>query len=164
MFGHSRLQMSKKLLDQMDEKCQRSDERTRLRQYVAISNFFFVVYFILYSLFVVVSFVGYLLKGSHAWRIYNPLLDSEEDFFCSNMLEFVLMSSVVTQAMLDDLCPLTYLFVARLHINFLKERLSRLHMDTEKSDDEHLIDLNNCIQDHRLILEYVNGFFHSPTN
>ncbi|EDV32467.1 uncharacterized protein Dana_GF15847 [Drosophila ananassae] len=157
MFGHSRFQVAKKLLDQMDEKCQRSDERTRLRQYVALSNLLFIVYFILYTHYVMLNFTGYLLKGSHAWRIYNPLLDTDENFFSSNMVEFVLMSSVITQALCDDLCPVTYLFVARLHITFLKERLSRLHMDPEKSEDEHLIDLNNCIRDHRLILDYVNA-------
>ncbi|KAH8244161.1 hypothetical protein KR026_001354 [Drosophila bipectinata] len=156
MFGHSRFQVAKKLLDDMDAKCNKTDERTRLHRYVALSNLLFIVYFLLYSTYVVVNFTGYLLMGSHAWRLYIPLLDSEKNFFASNIVEFLLMSAVVCQALCGDLCPLTYLFLGRLHITFFKERLSRLYMDPKKSDDEHLIDLNNCIRDHRLILEYVN--------
>ncbi|XP_070138919.1 odorant receptor 22a-like [Drosophila bipectinata] len=156
MFGHSRIQVAKKLLDEMDSKCHRTEEWTRLHRYVALSNLLFIVYFILYSTYVVVNFTGYLLMGSHAWRLYNPFLDSEKNFFASNIVEFLLMSAVVLQALCGDLCPLTYLFLGRLHITFFKERLSRLYMDPGKSDDEHLIDLNNCIRNHRLILEYVN--------
>lgn len=153
MMGHRRFQEAKKLLDCLDESCQEDEEKSRMRRYVAWGNLCYVSYHILYWGFVFVNFTGYILMGRHAWRMYNPFLDAEENFYSSSFAEFLLMSTVVTMDQCTDVSPLTHVLMARCHITLLKDRLSRLHQDLQKSDDEHYSDLTKCIKDHRLILK-----------
>lgn len=153
MMGHRRFQEAKNLLDRLDESCEGDEEKSRMRRYVAWGNFCYVLYHIFYWGFVFVNFTGYILMGRHAWRMYNPFLDSEENFYTSSFSEFLLMSAVVTMDQCTDVSPLTHVLMARCHITLLKDRLSRLRQDLRKSEDEHYSDLTKCIKDHRFILK-----------
>ncbi|XP_070138918.1 odorant receptor 22a-like [Drosophila bipectinata] len=156
MRGHLMFQEAKKFLDRLDESCHGDEENLTMRRYVAWGNFCYIIYHILYWGFVFVNFTGYILIRRHAWRMYNPFLDSEENFYSSSFAEFFLMSAVVTMDQCTDVSPLTHVLMARCHITLLKDRLSRLRRDIQKSEDEHYSDLTKCIKDHRLILEYIN--------
>ncbi|KAH8413113.1 hypothetical protein KR009_008040 [Drosophila setifemur] len=156
MMGHRKFQEAKRLLDLLDKSCVRDEEKTKVHRYVALGNLCYVWYHIFYWGFVAINFTGYVLMGRHAWRMYIPMLDSENNFALSNFAELLLMTSVVTMDQCTDVCPLAYILVARCHISLLKDRLSRLRSDPGKSEEEHIRELTHCIQDHRLILDYIN--------
>ncbi|XP_017021803.1 odorant receptor 22a-like [Drosophila kikkawai] len=154
LTGHRKIQAARLLLDKLDKRCLSNAEKTRVHRYVAICNFLFIIYSILYSHYVIINFMGYLLTGRHAWRMYIPLLNSEENFLLSNLVELVLMNTAVVM----DQCTgaIASMLMARCHLTLLRDRLEKLRSDPDKNDDEHLADLTKCIQDHRLILDYVN--------
>ncbi|KAH8413283.1 hypothetical protein KR009_009606 [Drosophila setifemur] len=156
MLGHTKFEESKKILDSLDQRVSGDEERSKIHRYVALANLCYIVYLINFNGFVLINWLGYLWRGSHAWRMYVPFLPSDKFFLTSSLVELYLMTPVVAMDMCTDLCPTTYMMMARCHINLLKDRLSRLHSDPEKSEDEHISDLTKCIQDHRLILDYVN--------
>ncbi|XP_052853330.1 odorant receptor 22a-like [Drosophila gunungcola] len=156
-LGYKKLQRAKRILDQLDRSCVRDEEKLTVRRYVALGNLFYVVYHVMYSGFVVINFVGYLLKGRHAWRMYIPLLKPEDHFLSTSIAEFLLMITVVTMDQCTDVCALVYMLLARCHIVLLKDRLRNLRSDLEKTEDEYLQELTQCVQDHRFILDYVNA-------
>ncbi|XP_017021778.1 odorant receptor 22a-like [Drosophila kikkawai] len=156
LTGHRKIQAARLLLDKLDKRCLSNAEKTRVHRYVAICNFLFIIYSILYSNYVIINFMGYLLTGRHAWRMYIPLLNSEENFLLSNLVELVLMNTAVVMDQCTDICAIASMLMARCHLTLLRDRLEKLRSDPDKNDDEHLADLTKCIQDHRLILDYVN--------
>ncbi|KAH8234025.1 hypothetical protein KR032_011022 [Drosophila birchii] len=157
MRGHSKLQKAKRLLDQLDGRCRNDAERAKVHRHVALGNSFYMLYHMLYTGFVVVNFTGYVWMGRHAWRMYIPLLNSEENFMASSLAEVALMTAVVTMDQCTDVCPLICMLLARCHITLLRDRLEKLRSDPDKAEYEHFSDLTKCIQDHRLILDYVNA-------
>ncbi|EDV32464.2 uncharacterized protein Dana_GF15844 [Drosophila ananassae] len=157
MMGHRKFQVAKRLLDLLDKSCVKDEERARVHRYVALSNLCYVLYNILFSSYVVISFTAFFLKGRHTWRMFIPMLDTDNHFYLFSCVELTLMSSIVLMQQCTDVCPLAYMSMARCHITLLKDRLRALRLDFSKSEDEHSRELTQCIQDHRLILEYVNA-------
>ncbi|KAH8234029.1 hypothetical protein KR032_011037 [Drosophila birchii] len=155
--GYRNFKTAKWVLDQLDESCRSDEERARVHRHVAIGNSLYVLYHFLFTSYVVTNFVGYFLMGRHAWRLYIPLLNTDENFAVSSLVELLLMTSVVTMQQCTDVCPVVYMVQARCHITLLKDRLEKLRSDPDKNHDEHYMDLTKCIKDHRLILDYINA-------
>ncbi|EDV32465.2 uncharacterized protein Dana_GF15845 [Drosophila ananassae] len=156
IMGYRKFQEARKILDKLDESCQENAEKVIVRRYVAWGNLVFMIFQVLYSFFVVTNCGGYMLMGSHAWRMYVPFINPNNNFYMTNLLEFILMNFVVLMEQCTDVCALTYILLGRCHIILLKDRLTRLRIDPDKSEEEHCMELNKCIQDHRLILDYFN--------
>ncbi|XP_020806948.1 odorant receptor 22a-like [Drosophila serrata] len=155
--GYRNFQRAKWVLDQLDKRCQSDEERASVHRHVAMGNSLYILYHFLYTTYVVTNFVGYFLVGRHAWRLYIPLLNSNENFVVSSLAELLLMTSVVTMQQCTDVCPIIYMLQARCHITLLRDRLEKLRSDPGKDQDEHYMDLTLCIKDHRLILDYINA-------
>nr|XP_016942950.1 odorant receptor 22a-like [Drosophila suzukii] len=156
LLGQRKVRKAKLILDRLDERCLRDEEKSLVHRYVALGNFSYVVYHTCYWVFVITNFIGFLLIGHHAWRMFIPLLKSDEHFLISSVAEFLLMLYVVTMAQCSDVCPTVSMLMARCHILLLQKRVLRLRSDPGKGDDEDLEELAKCIQDHHLILDYVN--------
>ncbi|EDV32466.1 uncharacterized protein Dana_GF15846 [Drosophila ananassae] len=156
IMGFTKFKEAKKILDKLDKSCQRDEEKVGVRRYVAWGNLCFMIYQILFSFFVVVNGAGFMIMGRHAWRMYLPFINTDKHFFFTNFVEWFLMGSVVLMEQCTDVSALTYILLGRCHITLLKERLTRLRIDPDKSEEEHCMELNKCIQDHRLILDYFN--------
>ncbi|KAH8413280.1 hypothetical protein KR009_009585 [Drosophila setifemur] len=156
MLGHKKFKESKKILDSLDQRVSGDEERSKVHRYVALVNLCYIMYLICFNSFILINWLGYLWMGGHAWRMYIPLLPSDTYFLGSSLVELCLMTPVVGMEMCTDVCPTAYMMMARCHINLLKDRLTRLRSDPEKSEDEHISELTKCIQDHRLILDFVN--------
>ncbi|XP_039495551.1 odorant receptor 22a [Drosophila santomea] len=157
MMGFRKRQEAKVLLDQLDKRCIRDEERATVHRYVAMSNFFDILYHIFYSTFVVMNFPYFLLERRHAWRMYFPFIDSDKQFYISSIAECFLMTEAIYMDLCTDVCPLISMLMARCHINLLKKRLRNLRSKPGKTEDEYLEELTECIRDHRLILDYVDA-------
>ncbi|XP_039154538.1 odorant receptor 22a isoform X2 [Drosophila simulans] len=157
MMGFKKRQEAKVLLDQLDKRCVRDEERSTVHRYVAMGNFFDILYHIFYSSFVVMNFPYFLLQRRHAWRMYFPYIDPEKQFFISSIAECFLMTEVIYMDLCTDVCPLISMLMARCHISLLKQRLRNLRSEPGRTEDEYLEELTECIRDHRLILDYVDA-------
>ncbi|XP_017050074.2 LOW QUALITY PROTEIN: odorant receptor 22a-like [Drosophila ficusphila] len=157
MLGYKKMQKAKRLLDQLDESCVQDEEKITVRRYVALASLCYIIYHILYSSFVALNFFYFLTIRSHAWRMYYPLVDSDDMFFLSSIAEGIMMTVCVTMDQCSDVCPLMYTLMARCHITLLKKRLRNLRSVSEMTEDEHFVELTNCIKQHRLILDYFKA-------
>ncbi|XP_022228934.2 odorant receptor 22a-like [Drosophila obscura] len=157
IWGYQGFKAARRVLDDLDLRCTSDEERSSVHRCVALGNMCYVFYHIIYSGFVVVNWSGYLLMGRHAWLMYLPGLDAEKNFFISSLCEIFLMGSCVTMDQCTDVSPLAHMLMARCHIVLLKDRLSKLRSDSSKNEEQHHEELSKCVQDHRLILDYVNA-------
>ncbi|KAH8269307.1 hypothetical protein KR018_002316 [Drosophila ironensis] len=155
MKANKKFEEAQKLLDLLDERVITDAERTIVNHYVASVNLCYAVIFVAYSAYLTISWGVYLCTGFHAWRMYIPGLETDANFYLSNLIELFLMGTAVFMDHCADVTPLSYILMARCHILLLKDRLSTLHTDPEKNEKEHLMELKKCIQDHRLILDYI---------
>ncbi|XP_070138913.1 odorant receptor 22a-like [Drosophila bipectinata] len=155
-LGYPKFQEAKRVLDKLDESCQRDEEKIGVRRYVAWGNLCFAIYHILFSFSVVVNGAGFMLIGRHAWRMYFPFISPDENFLLTNFFECFLMGSVVGMELCTDVSALIYMLMGRCHITLLRNRLSTLRMDSDKSEKHHDLELTKCIQIHRLILDYFD--------
>lgn len=153
LIGFKKRQEAKVLLDQLDKRCLSDKERSTVHRYVAMGNFFDILYHIFYSTFVVMNFPYFLLERRHAWRMYFPYIDSDEQFYISSIAECFLMTEAIYMELCTDVCPLISMLMARCHISLLKQRLRNLRSKPGRTEDEYLEELTECIRDHRLLLE-----------
>ncbi|XP_002132909.2 odorant receptor 22a-like isoform X2 [Drosophila pseudoobscura] len=157
IWGFKGFTAARKVLDELDLRCTSDEERNSVHRCVALGNLSYVLFHIFYSGYVVINWTGYVLMGRHAWMMYLPGLDAENNFFVASLCEILLMSTVVTMQQCTDVSPLAHMLMARCHICLLKDRLTKLRTDPTKDEDEHYEELRNCVHDHRLILDYVNA-------
>ncbi|BFF95366.1 uncharacterized protein DMAD_12781 [Drosophila madeirensis] len=157
IWGYKGFQASNKVLDQLDLRCTSDEERSRVHRCVALGNMCYVVFHIVYFGYVAVNFTGYILMGRHAWLMYLPGLDEENNFIISSVCEVMLMSGGVLMDQCTDVSPLAHMLMARCHILLLKDRLTKLRTDPTKNEEEHHDELRKCIQDNCLILDYFNA-------
>ncbi|XP_017130210.1 odorant receptor 22a-like [Drosophila elegans] len=157
MIGYRKMEEAKRLLNRLDERCVQAAERATAHRCVAWGNRVYVVYHIFYYSFVLMNFPYFLLKGRHAWRMYFPLINTDQHFLLSSIAECILMAECIFMNLCTDVCPLISMLMARCHITLLKDRLRNLRSEPGKTEDEYLEELTKCIQDHRLILDYVNA-------
>ncbi|KAH8377984.1 hypothetical protein KR093_008379 [Drosophila rubida] len=157
--GMKRFHRAKQLLDRMDERCQRPEQRQQLHQNAAFCSRVYMCYQVMYSFYAASTFLAGAYSGRLPWKLYNPLIDWEAsnfNFWLASFVEYVWMSSAVLQDQIADVYPIIYFLTLRTHLVMLKERLQRLRSDPQMSEDDNYAELINCIVDHRLIIEYCN--------
>lgn len=154
--GVKRFKQAKKILDRLDERCGSTEERIQLQKTATRCNQIYLAYNTMYLLYSCSTFIASMLIGRLAWNLYNPLIDAEKNlisFWLAGIVEFLWMTGAVLQDLMADVYPIIYFLTIRTHITFLKERLSKIRTDGSMTEDENYVELINCIEDHRLILE-----------
>ncbi|EDW75925.1 uncharacterized protein Dwil_GK14943 [Drosophila willistoni] len=157
-WGTKRYKLAKELLDRMDKRCTTEEEQAGIRRSVARWNLCYMIYQISYSVYTTSTFVVATVNGHLPWRFYNPLIDSTKNvlfFWIAALMEYFLMSMTVLADQCADVYPIAYMGVMRTHMNFLKQRITRLRTNPELSEDENYQELVKCIKDHQIIMEYV---------
>ncbi|EDW09464.1 odorant receptor 59b [Drosophila mojavensis] len=154
-----RLSKTDTLLDRLDERLQNDEDRQKIHNVVARSNYAFLIYTFIYNGFAISTFFSMVLSGSPPWAIYNPFIDWRAgvlNLWAESIFEYIVMSIVVLQDQLADSYPLMYTLIFRAHLDVLKSHIRNLRMDPTKSENENYDELVNCIMDHKLILRCCN--------
>ncbi|KRF78806.1 odorant receptor 59b isoform X2 [Drosophila virilis] len=144
------------VLDIMDERLRRDDDRCRIHKAVADSNYIFLVYAIIYGTFLTSAFVIGVFNGHPPWLFYNPLFDwhnGSTRFWLQSILEQIVVSLTGLTLLVSDTYPLIFLVMMRAHIDVLRERIRSLRTDLHKTEAENYDELICCIMDHKLILK-----------
>lgn len=150
-----RLSKTEALLDRLDERLRNDEDRQKIHNVVARSNYAFLIYTFIYNGFAVSTFLSMVLSGSPPWAIYNPFInwrDGALNLWAESIFELFTMSIVVLQDQLADSYPLMYTLIFRAHLDVLKSHIRNLRMDSTKSERENYDELVNCIMDHKLVL------------
>ncbi|KAH8280025.1 hypothetical protein KR018_001343, partial [Drosophila ironensis] len=155
----SRFHKAKEILSRMDQRCTTLEERTEVHRWVVRCNLAYLIYQMIYTCYTISTALSSALSGKVPWRIYNPFVDwrqSKSSLWKAVVHEGLLMYFAVVQTLMSDIYPLLYGLILRAHIKLLRLRVERLCRDPEKSDEENLKDLMNCIKDHKLIREFAD--------
>ncbi|XP_034665094.1 odorant receptor 98a [Drosophila subobscura] len=148
----------KELLGRMDERCIGLSERIEVHRWVARCNIVYLIYQLIFTSYTMSTFLTATFSGVVPWNIYNPFIDSHKstkNLWIASLLELIPIKCIVIQTCMIDVFPLLFGLILRAHIKLLKQRVDKLCSDPTKSDDENNEDLVNCIEDHKLILEYA---------
>ncbi|XP_032294331.1 odorant receptor 42b [Drosophila virilis] len=157
--GIKRFGLAKKLLDRLDERCNRVEEYEQLQRAVTRCNRFYMAYQTMYLMYTFSTFLSNAFSGRLPWKLYNPLFDwqtSTRNFWLAGLMEYFWMTIAVMQDLMADVYPVIYFLILRAHIGLLKQRLQRLRTDPTMSEEQNYEELIKCIDDHRVILEYCN--------
>ncbi|XP_030560583.1 odorant receptor 42b [Drosophila novamexicana] len=153
----SRLSKAKDLLDKLDLRCTKLDEREKIHLVVSRSNLVFVIYTFVYCVYAGSTYLTAVLSGRPPWQIYNPLIDWHKNtlnLWIVSTLEYVIMSGAVLQDQLSDIYPIIYALLLRTHLDILRERIRKLRTDDTMTENEHYEALVKCVIDHKMILDY----------
>ncbi|XP_016969306.1 odorant receptor 98a [Drosophila rhopaloa] len=151
-----RVHKMKTLLNEMDKRCTSMEERYEVHRWVVRCNMAYLFFQSAYIGYTMSTFLSSAFSGVLPWRIYVPFLDwrkSKARFWITALHETFLMVFAVSQALITDFYAVLYGIMLRVHIRLLIKRVEKLCTDPDKSENENVEDLINCIKDHKLIQE-----------
>ncbi|EDW01070.1 odorant receptor 59b [Drosophila grimshawi] len=154
-----RLRKTQNLLDRLDERLLKDDDRQKIHNAVARCNYAFLIFTFIYCGFAGSTFFSMVLNGSPPWSIYNPFVDwrdSTANLWIQSIFEYIVMSFAVLQCQLSDTYPLVFTLIIRAHFEVLKDHVRNLRMDPDKTEQENYDELTNCIMDYKIILRCCN--------
>ncbi|XP_068157905.1 odorant receptor 42b-like [Drosophila tropicalis] len=104
------------------------------------------------------AFASATFNGMTPLRIYNPVIDwksSTTNLWIASFWELFLLFFGVMQNQLVDVFMVLYSSMLRAHLGVLRERVCKLRLDTEETEEKRYENLKICLAHHKLILEYV---------
>ncbi|XP_068152564.1 odorant receptor 98a-like [Drosophila tropicalis] len=110
------------------------------------------------NLYCVFSYVNSALKQIPLYRDYNPFIDwrsSRQNLWTILFLQIILISFLIVQQLVVDVFNIIYGIMLRAHIEILRLRVQKFRTDPEETEQENYDELVKCIEQHKLILEYV---------
>ncbi|EDV96502.1 GH16278 [Drosophila grimshawi] len=149
------------LLDLMDKRCTRMEERFEVHRCVVRCNTAFIIYTAVYSIFLTLTYLSSVLMGSTPWGFYNPFIDyrsSPQNLWIACTFEYFVGSAASYLDEMADLYPLMFGLILRTHIKLLTERINRLRTNSDETEDQSYEELVNCCKDYKLIVEFCNNF------
>ncbi|KAH8372748.1 hypothetical protein KR009_004295 [Drosophila setifemur] len=146
------------ILDEMDKRLTRPDERLRVHNAVSLSNRIFFFFMTVYMIYATNTFLSAIFIGRPPYQNYYPYLDwrsSHWQLALQAGLEYFAMAGACFQDVCVDCYPVNFVLVLRAHMSIFADRLRRLGTDPALSQEQRYEELVQCIQDHKVILRFV---------
>lgn len=155
-FNLWRLRKAEDILDKLDKRVQSDDERQKVHERVALTNYVFLMFTIIYNSYTLLTFLSYLFSGRPPYSLYNPFLDWHANLgsmFIEAVFEYIIVSFAVLQDQFADTYLVVFILLIRGHFDLLKKRVFKLRTNPDCTEEENYEELVNCIKDHKLIIE-----------
>ncbi|XP_037812190.1 odorant receptor 7a-like [Lucilia sericata] len=146
------------IMDTLDKRCQRPDEKKKLSHCAIFGNRLSVFHATLYCFFAAVSVITSVIMGQAPYSMYIPNTDwktSTMTFALQSFFEYVIMNAVCLHQVIVDSYSVVYIYVIRTHMQILVERVRSLGTDPKTSNDKHYEELLLCVKDHQELLRLV---------
>ncbi|XP_017055736.1 odorant receptor 85a [Drosophila ficusphila] len=157
LFMRGRFLQAQKMMDQMDVRCTRMEEKVQVHRSAALGNRVVVIYHGIYFGYLTMATTAALVIGKTPFCLYNPLVNPNEHFYLATTIECVTMAGIILANLILDVYPIIYVVILRTHLELLSQRVKNLRSDPDKDDDQHYAELTECVKDHKLIVEYGNS-------
>ncbi|KAH8278849.1 hypothetical protein KR018_010315, partial [Drosophila ironensis] len=144
------------LMDQMDTRCVKLEEKYLIHRSAVLANFVVVGFHAIYLSFQAMTVYGGVTAGKTPFCIYNPLFDAKENLYLAILTETIPAAGIIFGNLVLDVYAILYVIVMQGHLKALIERIKVLRSDSEKSDDQDYEELVACVKDHKLIVEFGN--------
>lgn len=151
-----RLRKTEDILDELDKRARSDEERQKVHETAAFTNYVFLIFTIIYNVYTISTFLSYLLSGRPPYSLYNPFIDwhaNRISLVTEATFEYIVMTIAVTQDLLADTYLLIYILLIRGHFDLLRRRVVKLRTNPDWTEDENYDELVNCIKDHKMIIE-----------
>ncbi|XP_017065544.2 odorant receptor 42a-like [Drosophila eugracilis] len=149
------------ILDQMDKRISQPGDRMHVHRAVMLSNRIFFFFMTVYMVYATNTFLSAIFIGRPPYQNYYPYLDwrsSSLHLALQAGLEYFAMAGACFQDVCVDCYPVNFVLVLRAHMFIFAERLRRLGTDPFESQDQRYKRLVECIQDHKVILQFLDCF------
>ncbi|XP_022214393.1 odorant receptor 98a [Drosophila obscura] len=149
----------KDLLVLMDARCIDVQERIEVHRWVARCNIAYLIYQAIFTTYTASTYIIAAFSRMAPWNIYYPFIDWHDgsmSLWIVSVLELIPMYLIVYKTAMVDCFSLLFSLILRAHIKLLRQRVEKLCTDPSKSDDDNNKELENCIEDHKRILEYAS--------
>ncbi|XP_033153658.1 odorant receptor 42a [Drosophila mauritiana] len=147
------------ILDEMDRRITDPGERLQVHRAVSLSNRIFFFFMAVYMVYATNTFLSAIFIGRPPYQNYYPFLDwrsSTLHLALQAGLEYFAMAGACFQDVCVDCYPVNFILVLRAHMSIFAERLRRLGTYPSESQEQRYERLVECIQDHKVILRYVD--------
>uniref|UniRef100_A0A1A9VWT8 Odorant receptor n=1 Tax=Glossina austeni TaxID=7395 RepID=A0A1A9VWT8_GLOAU len=147
-----------KLLNILDGRCKHPEEFNKLRHCAITGNRIYVGAIIVYFSYSISTCMGFMLTGQAAYNIYIPGINwrnSLLEFVIQGLVEFASMNLICLHQTVYDSYSGIYLYIIRIHIQILNERVKRLGSNLKNNEKQSYEELIQSILDHKLILRLV---------
>lgn len=151
-----RLRKAEDILDELDKRARSDEERQKVHETAAFTNYVFLIFNIIYNSYTISTFLSYLFSGRPPYSLYNPFVDWHDNvisFITEATFEYLVMTVAVTQDLLADTYLLVFILLIRGHFDLLRKRVVRLRSNPDWTEEENYDELVNCIKDHKMIIE-----------
>ncbi|KAH8284216.1 hypothetical protein KR054_012478, partial [Drosophila jambulina] len=157
LFMRARFSKAQKMMNAMDSRCTKLEEKIQVHRAAALCNRVVIVYHGIYFGYLAIAVTGALVIRKSPFCVYNPLVNANDHFYVAITIEAVTMAGIIMANLILDVYPIIYVMVLRTHLGLLSQRIKELRSDVEKSEDQHYAELVECVKDHKLIVEYANA-------
>nr|XP_036227451.1 odorant receptor 7a-like [Bactrocera oleae] len=146
-----------KIFKALDRRYQRPQDQMQIRNSVKICTQIFVIFCIVYWLYGTSSWLVALCIHEYPHGNYLPFIDwlpeSNLRFWLHFIFEVALLYELLQMSLTMDSFPALYIRSIRTHINLLTDRVSRLGLDPDLSDQQNYEELVDCIVSHQELLQ-----------
>ncbi|XP_034106383.1 odorant receptor 42b-like [Drosophila albomicans] len=156
-----RFEEAKKMLDVIDERCVRQEDRVEVHRCVARCNFIYMIYQGVYSSYATLTYLSSAITGSTPWGFYLPFVDYRDgvkSFWIAATVEYIIGSAAVYSDQMIDIYPVIFGVLLRTHLKLLRGRVRRLRTTPGETDEQSYKELVSCIKDHKLLLQFCDVF------
>ncbi|EDV59865.1 odorant receptor 42a [Drosophila erecta] len=147
------------ILDEMDRRITEPEERLQIHRAVSLSNRIFFFFMAVYMIYATNTFLSAIFIGRPPYQNYYPFLDwrsSTLHLALQAGLEYFAMAGACFQDVCVDCYPVNFVLVLRAHMPIFEKRLRRLGTSPAESQQQRYERLVECIQDHKVILRFVD--------
>ncbi|XP_075167929.1 odorant receptor 59a-like [Haematobia irritans] len=141
-------------LEQLDKRCNpHASDRANIFTAVRLCHWFYAVYISFYG-FCALGF-AYIGWANHQ-LVYNAwfptiFVSEQKNYLAAYIFQNLSQTFTVFQNGNNDMYPLCYITLMIYHLRSLADRVQRIGKDTKLSEDENVMELRRCIQDHKNI-------------
>ncbi|XP_017124134.1 odorant receptor 85a [Drosophila elegans] len=155
-FLRARFAKALKIMDIMDTRCTKMEEKLQVHRSAALCNKIVIIYHFVYMGFLTMTVLGAVVAGKTPFCLYNPVTSPAEHLYLAIAMETGTIGWVVFGNLILDVYPVLFVVTLRTHTELLRQRINDLRSDPDKPDEQHYVELTDCIKDHKLIVELGN--------
>ncbi|XP_055910529.1 odorant receptor 42a-like [Eupeodes corollae] len=152
------LRKTRPILDEFDKRILYKEERNVAAKMIRFCRGLVVVSMVSNLTYSVITFLAAIWNRQPPSGIYIPLChweDSTTKLTVAILLEFYLINIACIQNVGLDVYPLTYIYMARMHMKILCIRVEKLGTDSKTSMDDEVGNLVDCIKTQKKIMELI---------
>nr|QKN21126.1 odorant receptor [Zeugodacus cucurbitae] len=145
------------IFKRLDARYQRPEDQLEVREAVKVSTRIYAIFFFLYWFYGTASWLAALFAHKYPHDSYFPIIDwlpeSVFQFWLHFVFEVFYLQILLQINLTNDAFPGIYIRALRTHIKLLTDRVSRLGLNPDLSDQENFEELVDCIVSHQELIQ-----------